>query len=122
MGKAASAVRSQREALGLACEAVRDAESIAAGRGWRLVGAYLVGSRARGDYTVESDVDVVLVVEGVEDLGVLERLEAFKEALKPNVELRVYTPSEWSSGGVWMAELRREAVPLLELCVKDRGV
>ena len=116
MGKAASAVKSQREALRMACESVKEALRIAAGRGWRLVGAYLVGSRARGDYTVESDVDVVLVVEGVEGLNALERLEAFKEALRPNVELRVYTPLEWMGGGVWMAELRREAKPLLEAC------
>ncbi|MCE4611063.1 MAG: nucleotidyltransferase domain-containing protein [Desulfurococcales archaeon] len=116
MGKAASAVRSQREALRMACESVKEASRIAMARGWRLVGAYLVGSRARGDYTVESDVDVVLVIEGVEGLNALERLEAFKEALRPNVELRVYATSEWTGDDIWMSVLRREAKFLLGVC------
>ncbi|MGB9704946.1 MAG: nucleotidyltransferase domain-containing protein [Pyrobaculum sp.] len=112
MGKAKSALKSQEEALARARAVVEKAASICAERGWRLAGAYLVGSRARGDYTADSDVDLVLVVEGVKGLNALERLEAFKEALAPGVEIRVYTPEEWMGDGVWMRSLRKEAKPL----------
>lgn len=64
MGKVTSALRSQEIAL----ERVRMFSSKARARcaelGWELVGVYLVGSRARGDYLADSDVDVVLVVKG----------------------------------------------------------
>ncbi len=116
MGKAVSALESQRRALRLACEAVKEANRIAEKQGWRLVEAYLVGSRARGDYTIESDIDIVLVVKGVDHLNVLERLDAFRGILKPGVEIRVYTPLEWSRDSVWMRELRKEARPLLKAC------
>ncbi|RFA96077.1 nucleotidyltransferase domain-containing protein [Pyrobaculum aerophilum] len=112
MGKAKSALKSQTRALELARSAVNSAVSICRARGCKIAAAYLVGSRAREDYREDSDIDLVLIVEGVEGLNALQRLELFKEALQPNVELRVYTPSEWHSDSPWMRELRREALPL----------
>jgi len=54
----------------------------------------------------------VLVVEGAERLNALQRLELFKDALEPGVDLFVYTQDEWRRDSPWMLELRREAVPL----------
>jgi len=62
--------------------------------GWEFTGVHLVGSRARGDYLVDSDVDVVLVVRGVKNLNALDRLEAFKDFLEPGLDLRVYNIEE----------------------------
>jgi len=116
MGKAASVLRSQEEALASARAFVREVEEICARRGLRLAAAFLVGSRARGDYRADSDVDVVLVVEGVEGLDALERLRLFSEALlrvKWDVDYRVFTPDEWERGEtVWIRELKREAIRL----------
>jgi len=112
MGKAKSALKSQEAALARARAFAKKAREVAERAGFRVVAAYLVGSRARGDYTEESDIDVVLVVEGAERLNALQRLELFKDALEPGVDLFVYTPDEWRRDSSWMLELRREAVPL----------
>jgi len=112
MGKAKSALKSQEAALARARAFVKKAREVAERAGLRVVAAYLVGSRARGDYTEESDIDVVLVVEGAERLNALQRLELFKDALEPGIDLFVYTPDEWRRNSPWMSELRREAVPL----------
>jgi predicted nucleotidyltransferase len=114
MGKGASALRSQREALEAALRVAASIKRICEEKGYRLAGVYLVGSRARGDYTVESDVDIVAVVEGVESLNPLERLEAFKDALEPRVDLIVYSLEEWErEESAWLRSLKREAVRLL---------
>ncbi|MEM1637248.1 MAG: nucleotidyltransferase domain-containing protein [Pyrobaculum sp.] len=112
MCKAKSALRSQPEAVRRACAFLEKARLLAKKAGVEVEGAYLVGSRARGDYLEDSDVDVVLIVRGVEGLDALRRMELFTEALEPGVEFFVYTPEEWAGGGLWMAQLRREAVPL----------
>jgi len=113
MGKAISALKSQEMALEKARKVVEKAKIICLNRGWRLIASYLVGSRARGDYTVESDVDMVLVVDGLEKMNRLERLEAFKYALEPGVDLFIYTPSEWfGEESVWIKELKKEAVEI----------
>ena len=113
MGKAVSALRSQE----LALERVRRFSSRARARcselGWELVGVYLVGSRARGDYLADSDADVVLVVRGVRGLDAITRLEAFRDVLEPGIDLRVYDIEEWlSCDSAWIRELKREAVRL----------
>lgn len=105
-------MRSQEEALRRACAFLEKARLIAERAGVEVVGAYLVGSRARGDYLEDSDVDLALVVRGVERLDAVRRMELFVEALEPGVEFLVFTPEEWAGGGVWTAQLRREAVPL----------
>ena len=114
MGKAVSAMKSQEEAFRRAREFAEKAAAICRRYGFELVGAYIVGSRARGDFRADSDIDVVLVVRGVENLNQLERLRLFSEALLEvpgEIEYRVYTPSEWGSErSLWIAELRKEAL------------
>ncbi|MEL9990070.1 MAG: nucleotidyltransferase domain-containing protein [Thermoproteus sp.] len=88
------------------------ARALAERAGVEILGAYLVGSRARGDYLEDSDVDVVLVVRGVEGLDALRRVELFVEALEPGVEYLVFTPEEWQSPRVWISQMRDEAKPL----------
>ena len=39
----------------------------------------------------------------------LERLDAFKEVLRPGVEFIIYTLGEWASSNAWVKELRRKA-------------
>lgn len=112
MGKAASAVRSQEEALRRAAEFVGKVALRCVERGYRFLGGYLVGSRARGDYLEDSDIDVVLVIDGVDGLNRLERLDAIKDLLLPGIEVFIYTPQEWSSDSLWIAELRKEAIPI----------
>ena len=117
MGKALSALRSQEEALRRAREFASRARSLCEGLGLRLVAAYLVGSKARGDYRVDSDIDIVLVVDGVESLNQLQRIELFTGLLLEvpgEIEYRVYTPREWEEARTaWLRELRREAVKIL---------
>ncbi|MEM4648641.1 MAG: nucleotidyltransferase domain-containing protein [Nitrososphaerota archaeon] len=38
-------------------------------RDFRLEGAFIVGSRAREDYLEDSDIDAVLVVDGIQCLN-----------------------------------------------------
>jgi len=113
VGKAASAMRSQERALARAVHFARKARARASSLGLDFVGAYLVGSRARGDYLVDSDVDLVLVLRGVKGLNLIERLRLFSDVLEPGLELRVYDCEEWESGdSAWMKRLREEAVEL----------
>ncbi|MEM4497755.1 MAG: nucleotidyltransferase domain-containing protein [Nitrososphaerota archaeon] len=48
---------------------MEEVEKVSREKGLKLVGAYLVGSRARGDYLEDSDVDAVLVVDGIQGLN-----------------------------------------------------
>ncbi|MEM1533200.1 MAG: nucleotidyltransferase domain-containing protein [Desulfurococcaceae archaeon] len=114
MGKAKSAIESQEEALKKAVEFVKEASIRLKELGFIVRGAYLVGSRARGDYTEESDVDIVLVIDGVETLNTLDRLNLVKDLLKPKLDVIVYSPEEWySETSTWIKELKKEAKPLL---------
>jgi predicted nucleotidyltransferase len=99
--------------LAKATSFVKRARAKAASLGLSLAGAYLVGSRARGDYLADSDVDLVLVLRGVKGLDPIERLRIFVDLLEPGVELRVYDVEEWEGeDGAWMKLLRGEAVRL----------
>jgi len=110
MGKAASALRSQERAFKKIKKVIGNALRICEGKGLRLEAVYLVGSRARGDYLEDSDIDLVLIVDGVKHLNALQRMELFKDSLEPSVEMLIYTPEEWNSNNsTWIAELRREA-------------
>ena len=114
MGKAASAVRSQREAMERAVRIASRLAGICESLGLRVEGVYVIGSRARGDYTVESDLDLAIVVEGVEGMNALERMELVKEALEPGTDMIVYSLREWAEeGSTWVKEVKREAVKIL---------
>ncbi|MEM2389730.1 MAG: nucleotidyltransferase domain-containing protein [Ignisphaera sp.] len=76
--------------------------------GFILGEAYIVGSRARGDYIEESDIDIVLVVDGVEALNTLDRLNLVKDLLKPKLDIMVYSLEEWySEASAWIRELKK---------------
>ena len=110
MGKGKSALESQEEMLRIARSFYRDAVEHLSRLGYRVVDGYIVGSRARGDYTVDSDVDIVLIVEGVEDMDILSRLMLVKDILYPGVDPMIYTPGEWGSDRLWIRTLRSEAI------------
>ncbi len=55
--------------------------------------AVVVGSVARGDFNVWSDVDVVVVADGLPDRAV-DRLELLWEGRPPRVEVIGFTPAE----------------------------
>lgn len=113
MGKAVSALRSQEIALERAKKFTSRVKVRCKELGWEFIGVYLVGSRARGDYFVDSDIDLVLVVRGVRNLNVINRLEVLKDLLEPGIDLRVYDVEEWlSEESIWVIELRREAIKL----------
>ncbi|WP_288007420.1 nucleotidyltransferase domain-containing protein, partial [Thermofilum sp.] len=76
-------------------------------------GAYLVGSRARGDYLRDSDIDIILVVKGVRKLNFLERLQLFTDILEPSIDLRIYDAEEWeSTENTWINQLKQEAIKI----------
>lgn len=105
MGKAKSALRSQVEMLRRALSFIEKAK----GR-LNIVGVYVVGSRARGDYTTESDIDLVLISDDVKGLNPLERRLLLKDIIEPRVEFFIFTREEWENEtDPWIRELRREA-------------
>ena len=111
MGKAKSALASQHEALEKAKSFVEKARARATCLGLTLLGAYLVGSRARGDYLRDSDIDIILVVKGVRKLNFLERLQLFTDILEPSIDLRIYDAEEWESNeNTWINQLKQEAI------------
>ena len=57
---------------------------------------YLFGSYARGDHTVESDVDIVVVSEVFEGMGYVDRVEMVRTRLPPHIGFDIIplTPSE----------------------------
>lgn len=67
--------------------------------------AAVVGSVARGDFNVWSDVDLVVVADELPE-GALERLELLMKGRPPRVEPIGFTPAE-------LAEARRRGNPLV---------
>ncbi|MBS7658921.1 MAG: nucleotidyltransferase domain-containing protein [Candidatus Bathyarchaeia archaeon] len=113
MGKAISALNSQEKILKRARKFIEDAKKICINKGLVFREAYLIGSRARGDYLEDSDADLILLVDGVEGLNMIERLKLFFEALAPRIEFTVYTTTEWlEKESIWINELKKEAVKL----------
>ncbi|MEL9990043.1 MAG: nucleotidyltransferase domain-containing protein [Thermoproteus sp.] len=111
MDKAKTALKSQREML---ARALRFVERVKAKI--NVAEVYVVGSRARGDYTNESDIDLVIISDDVKGLDALERRLLLKDLLEPGVEYFIYTSEEWSRGdSLWIAQLRREAKELGQL-------
>lgn len=115
MGKAASAVKSQKEMVLRAKKFVDSVDKICRARGLKLVEVYVVGSRARGDYLEDSDIDLVLVIEGVEKLNQLERKLMFKDVVVGGVDFTILSPVEWTSNSPIIEMMRREAIPLNRL-------
>lgn len=110
MGKAKSAVKSQEETLKKALSFIERVALRCSERGFKLEEVFLVGSRARGDYLEDSDVDLVFIVRGIEKFNRLERLELIKDLLLPGVDVFIYTPQEWQSDdSIWIKELKKEA-------------
>ena len=104
-GKAERALKSQEIMLRRARRFVEKAA-----KRLNLVEAYIVGSRARGDYLSESDIDVVLVARGVKHLNSKERALLLADEAEPGVEYMVYDVEEWASEATtWIKKLREEA-------------
>ncbi|MGH2961246.1 MAG: nucleotidyltransferase domain-containing protein [Solirubrobacterales bacterium] len=53
----------------------------------------VAGSVSRGDFNVWSDIDVIVVADGLPD-GVRDRLEVLLEGAPPGIEAFGYTPDE----------------------------
>jgi predicted nucleotidyltransferase len=113
VGKARSALASQLEALERAKSFVEKAKAKASSLGLTFQGAYLVGSRARGDYLRDSDIDIILVIKGVKKLNFLERLQLFTDILEPSIDLRIYDTEEWeTTETTWINQLKQEAIKI----------
>ncbi len=67
--------------------------------------AAVVGSVARGDFNVWSDVDVIVVADGLPE-RVLDRLDLLMEGRPPRVEPIGFTPAE-------LADARRRRNPMV---------
>jgi len=115
MGKAVSAIRSQKEMVTRALKFIEKVMKICDERGLKLVDVYVVGSRARGDYLDISDIDLVLIIEGVESLNQVERKILFKDAIEGGVDFIILSPKEWHEDSVIINSLRNEAVSLQQL-------
>ncbi|MFP3303713.1 MAG: nucleotidyltransferase domain-containing protein, partial [Caldivirga sp.] len=81
MGKAKSALESQVRMLRRALEFVSKVKSRI-----NLIDVYVVGSRARGDYRDDSDIDIVIISNDVEGLNHLRRRELLTDLLEPGIE------------------------------------
>jgi len=59
--------------------------------------AILFGSRARGDYFLDSDVDLILVSDDFKDFRFTDRIGNVIEFWEPSIDLEVicYTPEEF---------------------------
>ncbi len=69
-------------------------------RGIRVEEAYAFGSRVRGDWLENSDIDVVIVSEDFKNMKFLERLDLmeriqWEEGITPHVEVLPYTREEF---------------------------
>jgi len=115
MGKAISAIRSQKEMVIRAFKFVKKVMKICDERGLKLIDVYVIGSRARGDYLDVSDIDLVLIIEGVEDLDQIARKTLFKDAIEGGVDFIILSPKEWLKDSVIINSLKSEAVPLQQL-------
>lgn len=76
----------------------------------------LAGSLARGDFNVWSDVDVLVVADGLPERA-LDRLELLMEGRPPRVEPIGFTPAELEDarrrGNPLVVELDSIGIPLL---------
>lgn len=93
-------------------------EALAGVYGERLQGIYLYGSYARGDFGPDSDVDLLVAVEGeVKPTREMDRLSGIVAdiCLRHDLLMAVYpVPADWLAGrkSPLFENIRREAVPL----------
>ncbi len=86
--------------------------------GERLAGVYLYGSQARGDATSDSDVDVLVVLEGEVRPGLEIRriVDATDDLVLDSGEYVSMLPLSLErfreNGSVFVRQVRREAVPV----------
>jgi hypothetical protein len=111
VGKAKSAIESQVVMLRRAWNFIERAKSR-----MNVIDIYVVGSRARGDYTDLSDIDLVIISDDVKGLNQLERRLLLKDLLEPRIEFFIYTSEEWyGEVSAWVRQLRNEAVRFMDL-------
>lgn len=111
MGKAKSALESQVRMLRRALEFVGKVR-----RRINVAEVYVVGSRARGDYRDDSDIDIVIISNDVEGLNHLRRRELLTDLLEPGIEFFIYTEREWNEAPTtWIRQLKKEARRLDDL-------
>lgn len=111
MGKAKSAVESQVKMLRRALEFVSKVR-----RRINVAEVYVVGSRARGDYRDDSDIDLVIISNDVEGLNHLRRMELLTDLLEPGIEFFIYTEREWNEAPTtWIKQLKKETRRLDDL-------
>jgi predicted nucleotidyltransferase len=115
MGKAVSAVKSQRKMISRAARFAEKVVEICNAKGFRLINVYVVGSRAREDYLEDSDIDLVFIIEGIDHLNQVERKLMFKEVLEAGIDFIILSPKEWLSSSPVIKMLRKEAIPLDKL-------
>jgi len=109
MDKAKTTIKRQKEAMKNLKKFLEKAAIECNKKGLKLEKAYLIGSRARGDYLENSDIDIILIIKGVENLNTLQRLQIIKNILTPNIEPRIYTPKEWTKNTTWLKQIKKEA-------------
>ena len=62
---------------------------------------------------------MVLIIDEVQGMNRLQRIELLSRALKPGIDLLIYTPEEWNSDLIWIKELRREARQIRKLLASN---
>ncbi|MDT7892314.1 MAG: nucleotidyltransferase domain-containing protein [Thermoproteota archaeon] len=111
MGKAKSAINSQKIMLERAKRFVEKLK-----KELKLDEVYVIGSRARGDYLEDSDIDLVIICDELKGLRYIERLERISKYAEPKIEFFVYTKDEWqNSNSPYVIEMKKEAKSLEEL-------
>ncbi len=111
MGKAKSAIETQREMLIRARKFVERVK-----KKLKIEEVYVVGSRARGDFTDESDIDLVIISEDVKGIPYLKRVDMLSEFLEPKVEFFIYTREEWENpSSLYIKEMKKESKRLVDL-------
>jgi predicted nucleotidyltransferase len=111
MGKAISAINSQKIMLKRAKRFIEKLK-----RDFKIDGVYVVGSRARGDYLEDSDIDLVIICNEMKGLRYIERLEKISKYAEPKIEFFVYTKDEWqNSNSLYITEMKKEAKRLEEM-------
>ncbi|BCU67824.1 DNA polymerase subunit beta [Sulfolobales archaeon HS-7] len=55
---------------------------------------YVFGSRARGDYKDTSDIDLIFVIDGMSNVGVVKRMNMVTPFIRGKVDFVVLSPEE----------------------------